>query len=104
MQQFNNRTFRTSSYSRDNGDCICNWDAEIDILCGIYQELCCRDLSNAIFRFQKVLAMLGPWILQISLSKRERIDDLDESKIYKLFDIASTTENNLSCWYRRLND
>jgi tetratricopeptide (TPR) repeat protein len=54
--------------------------------------------------FEKSLAVLEPWIISMNLSKRERIDILDEEKIESFLHRLSSTEYNLTQAYAQLKD
>jgi tetratricopeptide (TPR) repeat protein len=103
--QFGKRIVGKRAYERNNGDHMSYWDVEIVTLCAIYADLIRRTASNDSFPYLlKSHAILKPWIHQIGLSERERIDVLDEGKIEILLVLTSVTELKLSEAYKILND
>jgi tetratricopeptide (TPR) repeat protein len=101
-KQFGKKIAGTDSYMRENGfgDRIMNWNCEIDCLLKIYTLLAQYNFSNdmlAIYYYQKALALLEPWRVQIGLYERDRIDKvLTQEVIYDLFSKLSGLEFNLS--------
>jgi hypothetical protein len=93
---------RKAIYKRNNGDWIGSWNVEVIRFVNIYDQLSLRNLENAIPYMQKVLALLGPWRIQIDLSENERTDELDEEKIDTLHVILSATAYKLGKSYLRL--
>jgi hypothetical protein len=99
----------TSSYCRDNGDRINNWEVEIDALHNLYNMLgehyykTCS-WTNAIAYYRKAFAVLERWVLKINLSESERTDYLSEEQINNLFDVLSSVKNSLSIIYREIDD
>jgi tetratricopeptide (TPR) repeat protein len=94
----------TSSYSRDNGERINAWNVDVGVFCMIYNNLGYHDSSNTISYHQKSIAILECWIVQISLTKGDRIDILTEKEIECLYEILSSTETNLATRYEQVED
>lgn len=97
--QFGMRIAGKSSYLRENGDRIDAWQVESVSFCDINNKLGYHDFSNKVSYYQKSLGIYGPWVAQISLSEKDRIDVLMEEKIEILYEMFSQTEYNLS--YRK---
>jgi hypothetical protein len=115
--QFGQRIAGQRAYERGNGDRHNNLAVDFKISIEIYDRLSKCSLSfnsdgsntidcwtKVIPYYQKSLAILEPWILQISLREGERTDVLSEEMIDYLFNTMAATQYNLRMGYRILND
>jgi hypothetical protein len=61
-------------------------------------------LPKEVYYFQKVLSILEPWRIQLTLKKSERTETLDEKKSNEIYQYLSITEINLGSQYFNLRD
>jgi hypothetical protein len=87
-----------------------NWDVEVCTLLDIYSKLGGHvsiidgSMKNTVTYFEKALAVLETWRVQIETSERERVDGLDEGKIDMVLDRLSSVLDLLSKGYAQLHD